>query len=313
MKHLLSAADLNLDQVIEILDTATELARIADRPVKKLPTLRGRTVVNLFFEDSTRTRTSFEAAAKRLSADVINFSAKGSSVSKGESLKDTALTLEAMGADAVVIRHHASGAPHLLANSDWIASSVVNAGDGTHEHPTQALLDAFTLRKHLKNGQGSLDGVKIVIVGDVLHSRVARSNVLLLKTLGAHVTLVAPPTLLPVGIESWPCEFSYDLDSALKGADAVMMLRVQRERMNAAFFPSAQEYSRRYGLDESRAILLAPHGIVMHPGPMNRGLEIASKVADGNRSVIVEQVSNGVSVRMAVLYLMLGGNDGVAE
>ncbi len=313
MKHLLSAADLNLDQTLEILDTAAELARIADRPVKKLPTLRGRTVVNLFFEDSTRTRISFEAAAKRLSADVINFSAKGSSVSKGESLKDTALTLEAMGADAVVIRHHASGAPHLLANSNWIASSVVNAGDGTHEHPTQALLDAFTLRKHLKNGQGNLDGIKVVIVGDVLHSRVARSNVLLLKTLGAHVTLVAPPTLLPVGIESWPCEFSYDLDQSLKGADAVMMLRVQRERMNAAFFPSAQEYSRSYGLDDARAKLLAPHGIVLHPGPMNRGLEIASSVADGERSVIVEQVSNGVSVRMAVLYLMLGGNDGVSE
>lgn len=313
MKHLLSAADLSLDKAIEILDTAAELARIADRPVKKLPTLRGRTIVNLFFEDSTRTRISFEAAAKRLSADVINFSAKGSSVSKGESLKDTALTLEAMGADAVVMRHHASGAPHLLANSNWIASSVVNAGDGTHEHPTQALLDAYTLRKHLKNGKGDLNGVKVVIVGDVLHSRVARSNVLLLNTLGAHVTLVAPPTLLPVGIESWPCEYSYDLDSTLKGTDAVMMLRVQRERMNAAFFPSAQEYSRRYGLDVSRAKVLAPHGLVMHPGPMNRGLEISSEVADGPRSVIVEQVSNGVSVRMAVLYLMLGGNDGVAE
>ncbi len=313
MKHLLSAADLSLDQTLEILDTAAELARIADRPVKKLPTLRGRTVVNLFFEDSTRTRISFEAAAKRLSADVINFSAKGSSVSKGESLKDTALTLEAMGADAVIIRHHASGAPHLLANSNWIESSVVNAGDGTHEHPTQALLDAFTLRKHLKNGKGNLDGIKVVIVGDILHSRVARSNVLLLKTLGAHVTLVAPPTLLPLGIESWPCEFSYDLDGALKGADAVMMLRVQRERMNAAFFPSAQEYSRRYGLDVERERLLSPHGIVLHPGPMNRGLEISSAVADGERSVIVEQVSNGVSVRMAVLYLMLGGNDGVSE
>jgi aspartate carbamoyltransferase catalytic subunit len=270
-------------------------------------------VVNLFFEDSTRTRISFEAAAKRLSADVINFSAKGSSVSKGESLKDTALTLQAMGADAVVIRHHASGAPHLLANSNWIEASVLNAGDGTHEHPTQALLDAYTLRKHLKNGQGDLNGVKVVIVGDVLHSRVARSNVLLLKTLGAHVTVVGPPTLLPVGIESWPCDYSYDLDSALKNADAVMMLRVQRERMNAAFFPSTQEYTRRYGLDASRAKLLSPHGIVMHPGPMNRGLEISSEVADGDRSVIVEQVSNGVSVRMAVLYLMLGSNDGVAE
>lgn len=313
MKHLLSALDLNANQTIEILDTAAELARIADRPVKKLPTLRGRTVVNLFFEDSTRTRISFEAAAKRLSADVINFSAKGSSVSKGESLKDTALTLESMGADAVIIRHHASGAPHLLATSNWIESSVINAGDGTHEHPTQALLDAFTLRKHLRAGKGDLNGVKVVIVGDVLHSRVARSNVLLLKTLGAHVTLVAPPTLLPVGIESWPCEFSYDLDSALVGADAVMMLRVQRERMNAAFFPSAQEYSRRYGLNSVRAQMISKSGIVMHPGPMNRGLEISSEVADGINSVIVEQVANGVSVRMAVLYLLLGGSEGVAE
>lgn len=310
MKHLLSAADLTKDAALEILDTAAELARISDRPVKKLPTLRGRTIVNLFFEDSTRTRISFEAAAKRLSADVINFSAKGSSVSKGESLKDTALTLEAMGADGVVIRHNASGAPHLLANSGWIASSVVNAGDGTHEHPTQALLDAYTLRAHLKNGQGDLNGIKVVIVGDILHSRVARSNVLLLKTLGAQVTLVAPPTLLPVGIESWPCEFSYDFDSALKGADAVMMLRVQNERMNAAFFPSTQEYSRRYGLDSRRAHLLGKNGIVLHPGPMNRGLEISSEVADGARSVIVEQVTNGVSVRMAVLYLLLGGESG---
>lgn len=307
MKHLLSAADLSKESAIEILDTAAELARISDRPVKKLPTLRGRTIVNLFFEDSTRTRISFEAAAKRLSADVINFSAKGSSVSKGESLKDTALTLEAMGADGVVIRHHASGAAHLLANSGWIASSVVNAGDGTHEHPTQALLDAYTLRSHLKNGRGDLNGVKVVIVGDILHSRVARSNVLLLKTLGADVTLVAPPTLLPVGIENWPCEFSYDFDSALKGADAVMMLRVQNERMNAAFFPSTQEYSSRYGLDSRRADLLGKNGIVLHPGPMNRGLEISSEVADGARSVIVEQVTNGVSVRMAVLYLLLGG------
>jgi aspartate carbamoyltransferase catalytic subunit len=260
--------------------------------------------VNLFFEDSTRTRISFEAAAKRLSADVINFSAKGSSVSKGESLKDTALTLEAMGADAVVIRHGASGAPHTLAHSGWIGGSVVNAGDGTHEHPTQALLDAFTMRKHL----GGLEGRSIVIVGDVLHSRVARSNVLLLSTLGAKVTVVAPPTLLPVGVESWPCEHSYDLDAAISGADAVMMLRVQRERMNAAFFPSAREYTRRYGLDADRMARLPEHAIVMHPGPMNRGLEITAEVADSTRAVIVEQVSNGVSVRMAVLYLLLGGS-----
>ncbi len=304
-RHLLSAADLSLDDATLILDTADELARLSDRPVKKLPTLRGRTVVNLFFEDSTRTRISFEAAAKRLSADVINFSAKGSSVSKGESLKDTALTLEAMGADAVVIRHGASGAPHTLAHSGWIGGSIVNAGDGTHEHPTQALLDAFTMRKHLT----SIEGRKVVVVGDVLHSRVARSNVLLLATLGADVTLVAPPTLLPVGVDSWPCNYSYDLDTSIVGADAVMMLRVQQERMNAAFFPSVREYSRRYGLDGDRMARLPDHAIVMHPGPMNRGLEITAEVADSERAVIVEQVTNGVSVRMAVLYLLLGGSD----
>ncbi|MEI7778090.1 MAG: aspartate carbamoyltransferase catalytic subunit [Actinomycetes bacterium] len=308
-RHLLSAGDLDLDDTLLILDTAAELAAVADRPVKKLPTLRGRTVVNLFFEDSTRTRISFEAAAKRLSADVINFSAKGSSVSKGESLKDTALTLEAMGADAVVIRHSASGAPHRLATSGWIRGSVVNAGDGTHEHPTQALLDAFTMRRHLAGGVGDLAGLDVVIVGDVLHSRVARSNVLLLRTLGAKVTLVAPPTLLPVGVELWPCSVSYDLDSTLPTADVVMMLRVQRERMSAAYFPSAREYSRRYGLDSNRMKLLQPHTIVMHPGPMNRGMEIAADVADSPRSVIVEQVTNGVSVRMAVLYLLLGGSE----
>ncbi len=307
-RHLISAADLSRDDAVLVLDTAEELAGVADRPVKKLPTLRGRTVVNLFFEDSTRTRISFEAAAKRLSADVINFSAKGSSVSKGESLKDTALTLEAMGADAVVIRHGASGAPHRLATSGWIRGSVVNAGDGTHEHPTQALLDAFTMRRHLAGGRGDLAGRRVTIVGDVLHSRVARSNVLLLHTLGAAVTLVAPPTLLPVGVETWPCEVSYDVDAPLPKSDAVMMLRVQRERMNAAFFPSAAEYSRRYGLDADRAAMLPEHAIVMHPGPMNRGMEISAEVADGPRSTIVEQVTNGVSVRMAVLYLLLGGS-----
>jgi aspartate carbamoyltransferase catalytic subunit len=302
-KHLLSAGDLRREDALLILDTAEELAQLADRPIKKLPTLRGRTVVNLFFEDSTRTRISFEAAAKRLSADVINFSAKGSSVSKGESLKDTALTLEAMGADAVVVRHQASGAPHRLAHSGWIRGSVVNAGDGTHEHPTQALLDAFTMRRRL----GSLDGRRVTVVGDVLHSRVARSNVLLLHTLGAEVTLVGPPTLLPVGVGSWPCGASYDLDDVLPKSDVVMMLRVQRERMNAAFFPSAREYSRRYGLDARRMSALPEHAIVMHPGPMNRGMEIAAEVADSARSTIVEQVTNGVSVRMAVLYLLLGG------
>ncbi|WP_293781817.1 aspartate carbamoyltransferase catalytic subunit [uncultured Aeromicrobium sp.] len=301
--HLLSAADLDREDALRILDTAEELLSVAQRPIKKLPTLRGRTVVNLFFEDSTRTRISFEAAAKRLSADVINFSAKGSSVSKGESLKDTALTLQAMGADAVVIRHPASGAPHRLATSRWMSGTVVNAGDGMHEHPTQALLDAFTMRRHL----GDLEGKSITIVGDVLHSRVARSNALLLHTLGAAVTLVAPPTLLPVGVRTWPVAHSYDLDANLEKTDAVMMLRVQRERMNASYFPSAREYSRRFGLDTARMNRMPEHAIIMHPGPMNRGMEITADVADSPRSVIVEQVTNGVAVRMAVLYLLLGG------
>jgi len=303
-RHLISAGDLSRDDALLILDTADELAQLADRPIKKLPTLRGRTVVNLFFEDSTRTRISFEAAAKRLSADVINFSAKGSSVAKGESLKDTALTLEAMGADAVVIRHSASGAPHRLAR--WVRGSVLNAGDGSHEHPTQALLDAFTMRRRL----GRLDGLAVTIVGDVLHSRVARSNVLLLSTLGADVTLVAPPTLLPYGVGVWPCATGYDLDAALPKSDVVMMLRVQQERMTAAYFPSVREYSRRYGLDARRMAMLPEHALVMHPGPMNRGVEIAADVADSGRSTIVEQVTNGVTVRMAVLYLLLGGADG---
>ncbi|WP_435747001.1 aspartate carbamoyltransferase catalytic subunit [Nocardioides sp. SYSU DS0663] len=308
-RHLLSAADLSRDDAELVLATAAELRSLADRPIKKLPALRGRTVVNLFFEDSTRTRISFEAAAKRLSADVINFAAKGSSLSKGESLKDTALTLEAMGADAVVVRHGASGAPHRLAHSGWVRSSVVNAGDGTHEHPTQALLDAFTMSRHLGGDRGSLDGRRVAIVGDVLHSRVARSNALLLATLGAEVTLVAPPTLLPVGVESWPVETSYDLDAVLPKADAVMMLRVQRERMNGGFFPTPREYSRRYGLDGRRMATLQDHAIVMHPGPMVRGMEITADVADSDRSVIVEQVTNGVAVRMAVLYLLLGGSE----
>jgi aspartate carbamoyltransferase catalytic subunit len=307
MQHLLSAADLSHEDAVLILDTAAQLAEVTDRSVKKLPTLRGRTVVNLFFEDSTRTRISFEVAAKRLSADVINFAAKGSSLSKGESLKDTALTLEAMGADAVIIRHGASGAPHRLAASSWTGCSVINAGDGTHEHPTQALLDAYTLRRHLAGGSGDLSGLSVAIVGDILHSRVARSNVLLLKTLGASVTVVAPPTLLPYGIDSWPCSVSYDIESVLPRVDAVMMLRVQAERMQAAFFPSALEYSRLYGLDIDRFNLLPSHAIVLHPGPMNRGMEISADVADENRSVMVEQVANGVSVRMAVLYLLLGG------
>ncbi|WP_148574902.1 aspartate carbamoyltransferase catalytic subunit [Nocardioides caldifontis] len=312
-RHLLSAGDLTRDDAELVLRTAEELRSLADRPIKKLPALRGRTVVNLFFEDSTRTRISFEAAAKRLSADVINFAAKGSSLSKGESLKDTALTLEAMGADAIVVRHSASGAPHRLAHTGWTRSSVINAGDGTHEHPTQALLDAFTMWRHLAPGGagksgGGLDGRRIAVVGDVLHSRVARSNALLLRTLGAEVTLVAPPTLLPVGVEGWDVETSYDLDSVLPKADAVMMLRVQRERMSDAYFPTVREYSRRYGLDSRRMGLLQEHALVMHPGPMVRGMEITADVADSSRSVIVEQVTNGVAVRMAVLYLLLAGS-----
>ena len=309
MRHLLSTRDLRRDEVVALLDIAEDMADVSGREIKKLPALRGKTVVNLFFEDSTRTRISFEAAAKRLSADVINFSAKGSSLSKGESLKDTALTLQAMGADAVVIRHGASGAAHRLASSGWMHGRVINAGDGTHEHPTQALLDAFTIRDHLRDGHGALDGLDIVIVGDVLHSRVARSNVWLLHTLGAHVTLVAPPTLLPVGVDSWPCDVSYDLDEVIGKADVVMMLRVQLERMNAAFFPSAREYSRRYGMDGPRMATMPDHALIMHPGPMNRGMEIAADVADAPRSVIVDQVTNGVYTRMAVLYLLLGGQE----
>jgi aspartate carbamoyltransferase catalytic subunit len=308
-KHLVSASDLTKEDAVLVLDTAKELATISDRPVKKLPTLRGRTVVNLFFEDSTRTRISFEAASKRLSADVINFSAKGSSVSKGESLKDTAQTLQSMGADAVVVRHGSSGAPHLLATRNWIDAVVINAGDGTHEHPTQALLDAYTIRKHLRKNEGDLSGIKVAIVGDILHSRVARSNAILLKTLGATPIMVAPPTLLPVGIENWNGEYSYNLDEVLPTVDAVMMLRVQQERMNDAYFPTAREYSRNFGLNAQRLKRMQEHALILHPGPMNRGMEITAEVADSKNSVVIEQVANGVSVRMAVLYLLLGGSN----
>ena len=306
-KHLLSINDLSAEEAFGILNTASELAKISDGPMKKLPTLRGRTVVNLFFEDSTRTRISFESAAKRLSADVINFSAKGSSVSKGESLKDTAQTLQAMGADAVVIRHGASGAAQRLADSGWISASVINAGDGTHEHPTQALLDAYTIRSKFPDFNSSFKGLRIAIVGDILHSRVARSNVLLLTKLGASVTLVAPPTLIPVGVVDWNVKVSYDLDSVIENVDVLMMLRVQSERMANSFFPSEREYSRGYGLDSSRLNSLGSKAIVMHPGPMNRGLEISAESADSHKSVVLAQVANGVLVRMAVLYQLLGG------
>ncbi|MET0590172.1 MAG: aspartate carbamoyltransferase catalytic subunit [Naasia sp.] len=313
MKHLLSTKDLGRDAAIAILDVTEEMDATQRREVKKLPTLRGKTVVNLFFEDSTRTRISFEAAAKRLSADVISFTAKGSSVSKGESLQDTAQTLEAIGADVIVVRHPVSGAPALLARSGWIASSVLNAGDGTHEHPTQALLDAFTLRRRVhgdaSRGRG-LDGVRVLIVGDILHSRVARSNVWLLSSLGAEVTLVAPPTLMPHSIGGWPVRTSFDLDDALSTRpDAVMMLRVQRERMVDAYFPSAREYSTLWGLSAARFQALQPSCVVMHPGPMNRGFEISSMAADSAQSTVLEQVAAGVSTRMAALYLTATGAD----
>ncbi|AOP53908.1 MAG: aspartate carbamoyltransferase catalytic subunit [Brevibacterium aurantiacum] len=322
MKHLLDTVSLSREDSISILDIAEEMTQVSDREVKKLPVLRGRTVVNLFFEDSTRTRLSFEAAAKRLSADVLNFSAKGSSVSKGESLQDTIQTISAMGADALVVRHPGSGTPHRLAHTGWIDVPVVNAGDGTHEHPTQALLDAFTLRRALggfsasgavkdgPRGRG-LDEAKVAIVGDVLHSRVARSNVHLLANLGAEVHLVAPPTLLPWGVETWPVTLHYDLDEALHSEDfaAVMMLRVQHERMHESFFPNEREYARLWGLSAARLAGLPKETFIMHPGPMNRGFEISAAAADSPRALILDQVENGVSVRMAVLYRLLTGQE----
>jgi len=316
LRHLLSVRDLDRETAVSILDLAEDMADVATRAVPKLPTLRGRTVANLFFEDSTRTRLSFEAAAKRLGADVITVSAKGSSVSKGESLKDTSQTIAAMGIDAVVLRHGASGAARVLADSGWIDAAVINAGDGTHEHPTQGLLDAYTMRK-AKHGDGSrgadLDGLRVTIVGDILHSRVARSNVWLLQTLGATVHLVGPETLLPQGVDGWPVTSGTDLDAALDDApDVVMMLRVQSERMLAAYFPNEREYARQWGLDDVRLARLAPDTMVMHPGPMNRGLEISSAAADSARSLVLDQVTNGVSIRMAVLYLVLSGSGSTA-
>lgn len=311
LRHLLSTRDLTRDDAIGILDVAEDMADVARRAVPKLPTLQGRTVANLFFEDSTRTRLSFEAAAKRLSADVITLSAKGSSVSKGEGLKDTVQTIAAMGVDAVVLRHGASGAARVLADAGWIDAAIVNAGDGTHEHPTQGLLDAYTMRK-ARHGDASrgrdLDGLRVTIVGDILHSRVARSNLWLLQTLGAEVTLVAPATLLPSGVAGWPAHVRHDLDDALADApDVVMMLRIQAERMHAAFFPHEREYAREWGLDDARFARLPADTMVMHPGPMIRGLEISAAAADSARSLVLDQVTNGVSIRMAVLYLVLAG------
>jgi aspartate carbamoyltransferase catalytic subunit len=305
-RNLLSAADLSAAEALTILDSAEQMYAIQSRQVKKLPTLRGRTVVNLFFEDSTRTRSSFEIAGKWLSADVINISAKGSSVSKGESLRDTVLTVAAMGVDALIVRHASSGAVQRIA--EWVDCHVINAGDGTHEHPTQALLDAFSVRRRI----GDLTGRHVVIVGDLTHSRVARSNVLLLNTLGARITLVAPPTLMPAGVDSWICSTSWDLDEVLSGkvdgeVDAVMMLRVQRERMTGGYFPTEREYAIGYGLSPRRLALLPEHAPVLHPGPMNRGLEISSAAADGARSIVLDQVKAGVAVRMSVLYHLLAG------
>jgi len=317
MRHLLSTRDLDRETAIRILDVAEDMAQTADREVRKLPPLRGKTVVNLFFEDSTRTRLSFESAAKRLSADVITFSAKGSSVSKGESLKDTAQTLAAMGADAIVVRHHDSGAAHQLAHAGWIDATIINAGDGTHEHPTQALLDAYTIRARRFGSEArgrDLTGLRVAIVGDILHSRVARSNVWLLTTLGAEVHLVAPRTLLPHGVAQWPVTVHEHLDDALAAQpDAVMMLRIQSERMRDAFFPSAREYARVWGLTAERLALLGPDTMVMHPGPMNRGLEISSAAADSSASTVLDQVTNGVSIRMAVLYLLVAGTSAASE
>ena len=313
-RHLLSAADLTRDEVLEILRTAASMHDVQRREVKKLPALRGRTVINLFFEDSTRTRSSFEIAGKWMSADTINITGKGSSASKGESLRDTVLTITAMAVDALVIRHSASGACHQVA--EWVDASVINAGDGTHAHPTQALLDAYTMTQRL----GDLEGRRVVIVGDLTHSRVFRSNVLLLKTLGADVTVVAPPTLMPSGAGPWSRQDGFaleqDLDDALFGGphpDVVMMLRVQRERMSGGYFPTAREYTVGYGLTRPRLDRLRAANddvLVMHPGPMNRGLEISAEAADSLNSVILDQVSAGVAVRMAVLYHLLVGTDG---
>jgi aspartate carbamoyltransferase catalytic subunit len=303
LDHLLSMEDLSAEHITTILDTAEGLKDIALRPIKKVPVLRGRTVCNLFFEDSTRTRISFEIAAKRLSADVINFSAKGSSVSKGEGLKDTALTLQAMGVDAIVVRHSASGAPQQL--TQWVDAKVLNAGDGWHQHPTQGLLDLFTIREKL----GRIEGLRAAIVGDIFHSRVARSVAQGLVTMGAEVTLVGPPTLIPPGAEHWGVSVTHDLDSVIEKTDVLYLLRVQRERMGEQFFPSSREYSRVWGVDRDRLERLPKGAIVMHPGPMNRGVEISADAADGANSVITEQVTNGIAVRMSCLYLMLGGEE----
>jgi aspartate carbamoyltransferase catalytic subunit len=303
-RHVLSMHDLTADDVTRVLDTAESFREVGSRVIKKVPALRGRTVVNFFLENSTRTRISFELAAKRLSADVINFAAGGSSVSKGESLKDTALTLQAMGADAIVIRHSSSGSPLQL--TGWVDGHVLNAGDGTHEHPTQALLDLYTMREKL----GRLEGLRVAIVGDVLHSRVARSLCFGLVKMGAEVTLIGPPTLIPPDAPAWGVQVNYDLDGVIPKLDVCYMLRVQRERQRLEYFPSVREYNRLFGLTATRADALPEGSLIMHPGPMNRGVEIDSDVADLPQAVIEEQVTNGIAVRMSLLYLLLGGGGG---
>ncbi len=300
-KDLLGCADLEDKEIMAVLEQADAFKEISSREIKKVPTLRGKTVINLFYEPSTRTRASFEIAGKRLSADVVNVAASGSSVSKGETLLDMARNLEAMSPDVVVVRHASAGAPHSLARV--LACGVVNAGDGAHEHPTQALLDCYTIREHA----GKLEGLKVAIVGDIAHSRVARSNIYAMRALGMRVTVCGPPTLLPVGIEDLGVEATSVMEEAVAGADVVMMLRVQFERMGMAYFPSLREYSRFWCLTSDRLSLAKPDVLIMHPGPINRGVEIAHEVADGPNSVILEQVTNGVAVRMALLYLLAGG------
>jgi aspartate carbamoyltransferase catalytic subunit len=308
IKHLLSIDQLSPSQIELVLKTADSFREVGTRTIKKVPILRGRTVCNLFFESSTRTRISFELAAKRLSADVINFTGDArSSLSKGESFKDTAQTLQAMGVDAIVVRHSSAGAPHRL--SRWVEASVINAGDGAHEHPTQALLDLYSIREHFP----SFDGLRVGIVGDILHSRVARSDVAALTKMGSQVTLVGPPTLIPPAIEGWGAEVSYDLEGVLPKLDVVYLLRVQKERQNEQLVPSLREYATFWGLDRRRVDLMKPEAIIMHPGPMNRGVEIAADVADLERSIIIDQVTNGVAVRMSLLYLMLGAADRAVE
>jgi aspartate carbamoyltransferase catalytic subunit len=300
-KHLLDIQSLTPEEITTVLDTARAFKGVGERAVKKVPALRGKTVINLFVEPSTRTRISFELAAQRLTADVINFTAEASSLKKGETLKDTAKNLEALNADIIIMRHSATGAPHFL--SRFLNASVVNAGDGAHEHPTQALLDAFTIREK----KGKIEGLNVTILGDILYSRVARSNIWALRKLGAQVTLCGPSTLVPRTFEQMGCKVTYDLDEAISGADIINLLRIQHERQRQTMFPSIGEYTNLFSLNKARLAKTKPDALIMHPGPINRGVEIDSEIADCNRSVILEQVTNGLAVRMAVLFLISGG------